>query len=166
MVRLYRALCRRAAGSRLFACGGTGAYGGASHGGPAATGYLGPGSAPGRGDRGAGRDHGAGGGPVQAGSKGYKGPAPTQTVKLRVMRQAFDTSAEELWKGWYSKFTEAYPNVTFAEEIVPTATCSQAADLRRRGRFARHRDGKGDFVQSYVFNKIALPWATISHPST
>ena len=89
---------------------------------------------------------------------GYKGPAPTdQKIKLRVMRQTFAPATEEVIKAWNAEWAAAYPNITVEEETVPYGDLNQKLQTYvASGDAPDVMMGKGDFIQSYVFNSIVL----------
>ncbi|MDY0040164.1 MAG: substrate-binding domain-containing protein [Desulforhabdus sp.] len=91
---------------------------------------------------------------------GYIGPAPTTTAKvqLRYLRQIVTPTAEEWFKERYAEWAEAYPNITIKEEPVSYGDLNQKfTTYVGAGDPPDIMTGKGDFVASYAFNKIALP---------
>src|SRR5262249_21741490 len=50
----------------------------------------------------------------------YTGPSLTgQPIKLRLMRQVYAPDVTKWWQDRYAEWSEAYPNITFQEEVVP-----------------------------------------------
>src|SRR5262245_51602019 len=50
----------------------------------------------------------------------YTGPSLTgQPVKLRLMRQVYAPDVTRWWQDRYAEWAEAYPSITFQEEVVP-----------------------------------------------
>jgi multiple sugar transport system substrate-binding protein len=97
----------------------------------------------------------------------YTGPSLTnQPVKIRLMRQVYPPATDQWWKARYAEFTEAYPNITFQEEQVPYGDLNTKLQTYvAAGDAPEIMMGKGDFVQSYAFNKIALNLSDYTNPS-
>jgi multiple sugar transport system substrate-binding protein len=89
---------------------------------------------------------------------GYMGPAPTgQSVQLRLMRQVYSTAVEQWWKDRDAEWLAAYPNITVQHEQVSYGDLNTKLQTYvAAGSAPDIMMGKGDFIQSYVFNNIAL----------
>jgi multiple sugar transport system substrate-binding protein len=89
---------------------------------------------------------------------GYKGPVPTdKPVQLKFTRQTFAPNVEQWWKDVYAEWATAYPNITVQEETVPYGDLQQKLQTYvASGDTPDLIMGRGDFVDSYVFNNIAL----------
>lgn len=88
----------------------------------------------------------------------YRGPALTsEKVQLRFLRQIATPAAEEYYKNMYAQWAEAYPNITIQEETVPYGDLvTKIQTYVAAGDPPDIMMGKGDFVQSYVYNNIPL----------
>lgn len=88
----------------------------------------------------------------------YRGPELTsQKVNLRFLRQIATPAAEDYYKDVYAQWAEAYPNITIQEETVPYGDLvTKIQTYVAAGDPPDIMMGKGDFVQSYVYNDIAL----------
>jgi multiple sugar transport system substrate-binding protein len=89
---------------------------------------------------------------------GYTGPELTdQPLTLRLMRQVYPQETEAWWKDIYAQWAEGYPNITIQEEQVPYGDLNTKMQTYvAAGDAPDIMMGKGDFVQAYVFNDIAL----------
>lgn len=88
----------------------------------------------------------------------YRGPTlSSEKVQLRFLRQIATPAAEDYYKNIYAQWTEAYPNITIQEETVPYGDLvTKIQTYVAAGDPPDVMMGKGDFVQAYVFNNIAL----------
>jgi multiple sugar transport system substrate-binding protein len=87
---------------------------------------------------------------------GYKGPAPTdKPAQLKFTRQTFPPPVEQLIKDYYAEWASAYPNITVQEETVPYGDLQQKLQTYvASGDVPDLIMGRGDFVPSYVYNKL------------
>lgn len=88
----------------------------------------------------------------------YRGPTlSSENIQLRFLRQIATPAAEEYYKNIYAQWAEAYPNITIQEETVPYGDLvTKIQTYVAAGDPPDIMMGKGDFVQAYVYNNIAL----------
>src|SRR5262245_16638701 len=90
---------------------------------------------------------------------GYKGPELTSnTITLRILRQAYAPETDALIKSWYDAFTTSYPNITVNEELVPYGNLhDKLLTYVASGSAPDIMMGRGDFIPAYVNSSVALP---------
>jgi ABC-type glycerol-3-phosphate transport system substrate-binding protein len=96
---------------------------------------------------------------VPSQAEGYAGPPlTTDPITLRILRATFSPDRQDSWNEIIKTFTDAHPNITIKEEIVPWSEISQKVTaLVAGGDPPDIFFIDGPFVKSYAFQGIILP---------